>query len=57
MIIAEESITLVQKSEYQSNKKKETVTTSEEKSDKSDDPIRMYLREMGVLNFYLGKER
>ena len=49
MIIAEESITLVQKkSEYQSNKKKETVTTSEEKSsDKSDDPIRMYLREMG----------
>ena len=49
MIIAEESVTLVQKkSEYQSNKKKESVNTSEEKtSDKSDDPIRMYLREMG----------
>ena len=36
------------KSQYQSNKKKEATTQSEEKtSDKSDDPIRMYLREMG----------
>ena len=42
-------ITLVEKkSQFQSNKKKETSNTSEEKStDKSDDPIRMYLREMG----------
>ena len=49
IIIAEEKVTLVEKkSQYQSNKKKETTTTSEEKtSDKSDDPIRMYLREMG----------
>ena len=36
------------KSQYQSNKKKEPSTQTEEKSsDKSDDPIRMYLREMG----------
>ena len=49
LIIADNSITLVEKkSQYQSNKKKETPTTSTEKqSDKSDDPIRMYLREMG----------
>ena len=33
---------------YQSNKKKKHQTSNEEKtSDKSDDPIRMYLREMG----------
>ena len=49
MILADEKITLVEKkSEYQSNKKKETSAQTEEKtSDKSDDPIRMYLREMG----------
>ena len=49
LILADEKITLVEKkSEFQSNKKKETSTQSEEKtSDKSDDPIRMYLREMG----------
>ncbi len=49
LIIADNSITLVEKkSQYQSNKKKEGPTPSEEKSsDKSDDPIRMYLREMG----------
>jgi len=49
LIIAENSVTLVEKkSQYQSNKKKENSTTSEEKkTDKSDDPIRMYLREMG----------
>ena len=49
LILVDEKITLVEKkSQYQSNKKKETATTSEEKtSDKSDDPIRMYLREMG----------
>ena len=49
IIIADEKVTLVEKkSEYQSNKKKESPTQNEEKtSDKSDDPIRMYLREMG----------
>ncbi len=49
LIIADHSITLVEKkSQYQSNKKKESSTSNEEKSsEKSDDPIRMYLREMG----------
>ncbi len=49
IILVDEKITLVEKkSQYQSNKKKETTATSEEKSsEKSDDPIRMYLREMG----------
>ncbi len=49
IIIVDEKITLVEKkSQFQSNKKKEPVSASEEKtSDKSDDPIRMYLREMG----------
>tara|TARA_X000001036_G_scaffold391231_1_gene389372 strand:- start:4148 stop:6019 length:1872 start_codon:yes stop_codon:yes gene_type:complete len=49
LIIADNRITLVEKkSDYQSNKKKESSNNVEEKSsDKSDDPIRMYLREMG----------
>ena len=49
MIISDNSITLVEKkSQYQSNKKKENQNSGEEKSsDKSDDPIKMYLREMG----------
>ncbi len=49
LIIADNSVTLVEKkSQFQSNKKKENQNLSEEKgSDKSDDPIRMYLREMG----------
>ena len=49
LILVNEKVTLVEKkSQFQSNKKKESTTTSEEKtSDKSDDPIRMYLREMG----------
>ena len=49
IILVDEKITLVnKKSEYQSNKKKESSNSNEEKtSDKSDDPIRMYLREMG----------
>ena len=49
IILVDEKITLVEKkSQYQSNKKKETTAQAEEKtSDKSDDPIRMYLREMG----------
>ena len=49
LILIDHSVTLVEKkSQYQSNKKKESTSTSEEKkTDKSDDPIRMYLREMG----------
>ena len=49
LILVDEKITLVEKkSQFQSNKKKETAPSSEEKTtDKSDDPIRMYLREMG----------
>jgi RNA polymerase primary sigma factor len=49
IILVDEKITLVEKkSQYQSNKKKESTSANEEKtSDKSDDPIRMYLREMG----------
>ena len=49
LVLVDEKITLVEKkSQYQSNKKKESTNTTEEKSsDKSDDPIRMYLREMG----------
>ena len=49
IVLVDEKITLVEKkSEYQSPKKKELTSQTEEKSsDKSDDPIRMYLREMG----------
>ena len=49
IILVDEKITFVEKkSQFQSNKKKEPSTNNEEKSsDKSDDPIRMYLREMG----------
>jgi len=49
LIIIDHSVTLVEKkSQYQSNKKKESPATgSEKQTDKSDDPIRMYLREMG----------
>jgi len=49
LILADEKITLVEKkSQYKSNKKKEAgIATEEKSSDKSDDPIRMYLREMG----------
>ena len=49
IILVDEKITLVEKkSQYQANKKKETPDQTEEKTtDKSDDPIRMYLREMG----------
>ena len=49
IILVDDKVTLVEKkSQYHSNKKKETNSQTEEKtSDKSDDPIRMYLREMG----------
>ena len=49
IILVDEKVTLVEKkSDFQSVKKKDQTTQPEEKtSDKSDDPIRMYLREMG----------
>ena len=48
MIIVDHKVTLVEKkSQYHSNKKKETPAAEEKKTDKRDDPIRMYLREMG----------
>ena len=49
IILVDEKVSLVEKkSQFQSNKKKENTNQAEEKtSDKSDDPIRMYLREMG----------
>jgi len=48
MIILDHSVTLVEKkSQYQANKKKDAPAAEEKQSDKSDDPIRMYLREMG----------
>ena len=49
IILVDEKITLVEKkSEFQVIKKKDAAPQNEEKSsDKSDDPIRMYLREMG----------
>ena len=49
IILVDDRITLVEKkSQFQSNKKKESTSQAEEKTtDKSDDPIRMYLREMG----------
>ena len=53
IVLVDEKITLVEKkSQYQSNRKKETASPTEEKSsEKSDDPIRMYLREMVGLNY------
>jgi len=49
IILVDIKVTLVEKkSQYQSNKKKENSSNGEEKTtEKSDDPIRMYLREMG----------
>ena len=49
IISADLKVTLVEKkSQYQSNKKKDNSSNGEEKTtEKSDDPIRMYLREMG----------
>merc|ERR1712147_597674 len=49
IVLVDEKVTLVEKkSQFQSNKKKEVGSQNEEKtSDKSDDPIRMFLREMG----------
>ena len=48
LILVDEKITLVEKNLNTNQTKKETTTQVEEKtSDKSDDPIRMYLREMG----------
>ena len=48
LVIADEKVTLVEKkSQFQSLKKKESTGSDEKSADKSDDPIRMYLREMG----------
>ena len=51
LYIFDNKICLVEKkSDYRSNRKKESSSADSEKSvdvDKSDDPIRMYLREMG----------
>ena len=49
IILFDKKVTLVsKKSEFQSLKKKEVnQADSEKSSEKSDDPIRMYLREMG----------
>ena len=49
IIIFDKKVSLVEKkSDYQKPKKKENASDQVEKSsDKSDDPIRMYLREMG----------
>ena len=57
LILVDEKITLVEKkSQFQSNKKKESTAQTEEKtSDKSDDPIRMYLREMGGVEIAIAK--
>ena len=54
LILVDEKITLVEKkSQYQSNKKKGNNSNEDKTSDKSDDPIRMYLREMGGLSSFL----
>ena len=59
LIFVDEKISLVEKkSDYQSNKKKENPNPVEEKSsEKSDDPIRMYLREMGGVELLSRKEK
>ena len=46
--IFDNKVSLVEnKSEFKAKQKKETTITGERSSEKSDDPIRMYLREMG----------
>ena len=54
LYIFDNKVCLVEKkSDYRSNKRKESSSTDSEKSsdlDKSDDPIRMYLREMGGVD-------
>ena len=57
--IFDSSIVLVEnKSDYKILRKKESTSGNEDKlSEKSDDPIRMYLREWGAWNFFLGKEK
>ena len=54
LYIFDNKVCLVEKkSEYRSNKRKDSALSNGEKSkdlDKSDDPIRMYLREMGGVD-------
>ena len=58
-MLLDEKITLVEKkSQFQSNKKKESTSSGEEKtSDKSDDPIRMYLRGDGRSRAFIKRRR
>ena len=55
--ILDENITLVEKkSDFKVLRKKENSNKEEGKTiEKSDDPIRMYLREMGGVEFYQEK--
>ena len=58
MILVDEKITLVEKNLSISQIRKETSSQVEEKtSDKSDDPIRMYLREMGGVELLIKRRR
>ena len=58
IILVDEKITLVEKNLNFNQIKKEPNNTNEEKSsEKSDDPIRMYLREMGGVELLLVKAR
>ena len=54
--IFDQKVTLVQKkSDFKLVKKKEFNQDDEKSSDKSDDPIRMYLREMGGVELLFEK--
>ena len=57
--ILDEGIVLVEKkSDFKVLRKKENSSKEEGKTiEKSDDPIRMYLREMGGVEYYLEKAR
>ena len=56
--ILDENITLVEKkSDYKSLRKKRLLKEEGKTIEKSDDPIRMYLREMGGVELLLGKEK
>ena len=59
LVLVDEKITLVEKkSQYQSNKKKETTAQTEEKSsDKSDDPFECILEKWEGWSFYPEREK
>ena len=57
-MLLDEKITLVEKNHNFNLIKKEPTSSGEEKtSDKSDDPIRMYLREMGGVELLSREEK